>query len=442
MRIEEAGAAPPVQGDVLWPPARQGWAMVATLFIIYIVSLLDRSVFNLLGEHIKHDLRLTDIELSLLFGPAFALAYAVGGMPLGWALDRYSRRMVIWGAVSLWSIGAVSCGLARGFPQLFAARSLIGVGESAMVPANQSVLSDMFPPERVAFPFAVYSIGATAGMGISLGIGGLLTHFISPAALYQLPLIGSIKGWQAIFILIGLPGPLIATSIFLLREPPRQLTSTVGPTGFLDYWRHLRRNGRFFLALNGAGIMATLVSQSLFAWTPIFFMRMHHWSVAQTGFWLGAMMVAGPSIGLPLHGLLAGRLLRRGMRDGNLRYLVWSFPAAAIPLVLGYLSPTPWAGLALICLGQTVLISFYALMPAGLMSMVPSEMRGKAAALFQLVTAGAGMVVGPTIIAATSGLLGGPEHLGGALALCVAIGLPVGAACYWVALKPLRAGPK
>ncbi len=430
--------------SVAYPPASQGWSMVAILFVIYIVSQLDRNIFNLMGEHIRQDLQLTDIQLSLLFGPAFAIAYAIGGIPLGWALDRFSRRKVIWGAVSLWSIGTVSCGLSRGFSQLFVARTLIGGGESVMVPANQSVLSDMFPPERLAFPIAVYSIGATIGMGVSLGIGGLLTLLIPPSQLFELPLIGATRGWQLIFLLIGFPGLLVALSIFLLREPPRQMRGGAMPqaTGFGDYWVHVRRNMRFFANLHAAGIMATLVIQSLFAWTPIFYMRMHGWSVEQTGFWQGVMMVAGPSLGLPLHGLLAGRLVRGGVRDGNIRCIIWAFLAGAPPLIFGYLTANPWLGLVAICLGQAAMIAFIPLMPAGLMSMVPSEMRGKAAAVLQLITAGAGMVLGPTIIAATSGLLGGPQHLGGALALCAAIGLPVGAVFYAATLKPLREGPR
>jgi MFS family permease len=304
------------------------------------------------------------------------------------------------------------------------------------------VLADLFPRERLAFPLAVYSVGATVGMGISLAVGGLLSRLISPPTLFQFPLIGEIRGWQVIFILIGVPGLLIALTVFLLPEPPRQLSNGVAPqaTGFRDYANLVRRNARFFLNLHLAGIMATLVVQSLFAWTPIFYIRIHHWPVEQVGFWQGVMMVAGPSIGLPLHGLIASRLLRSGMRDGNLRYLVGALLAAGPPLVAGYLTVSPWLGLMLICLGQAVLIAFAPLMPAGLMEMVPSEMRGKAAAFLQLITAGAGMALGPTIIAKTSDLLGGQEHLGSALALCSGVGLPLGAALYWATLKPLRDG--
>ena len=93
-------------------------------------------------------------------------------------------------------------------------------------------------------------------------------------------------------------------------------------------------------------------------------------------------------------------------------------------------------------LGQAAMISFIPLMPAGLMAMVPSDMRGKGAAMLQFVTSGAGWVLGPTIIAAVSGLLGGPAYLGVALALCVGLGLPVAILFYSFALKPLREGPR
>ena len=428
-------------GVAAYPPARQGWSMVAVLFLIYLVSQLDRSIFALLGDHIRRDLGLSDLQLSYLLGSAFALAYALGGIPFGWAIDRYSRRTTIWAAVSLWSIGTMSCGLSRGFPQMFAARALIGGGESAMVPANQSVLSDMFPPERLAFPFAIYSIGFAVGMGVSLGIGGLLTHFFPPDTLYALPLVGQIKGWQLIFVAVGLPGLLVALSIFTLREPPRHRRgATANTSGFADYWRHIRRNPRFFINLHLAGIMATLVIQSLFAWTAIYYQRIHGWPIEKVGYWQGIMMVVGPSIGLPLHGLIAGRLLRGGIRDGNLRYITWAFLIAIPPLVWGYLTADPWLGLLLIGLGQAAMIAFIPLMPAGLMAMVPSEMRGKGAATLQFVTSGAGWVFGPTLVAATSSLLGGPQHLGVALTLCVGLGLPLAALFYSFTLKPLREG--
>jgi MFS family permease len=441
MKLEEADGGPPAEAHVEYPSPRQGWAMVAMLFAIYIVSQLDRSIFNLLGEHIRRDIGLSDLQLSYLLGTAFALAYAVGGVPFGWAIDRYSRRRTIWAAVSLWSIGTMSCGLSRGFAQMFAARALIGGGESAMVPANQSVLSDMFPPERLAFPFSIYSIGFAIGMGVSLVIGGLLTVLLPPDGHYTLPLVGQVKGWQAIFVVVGAPGLLAALAIFLLCEPPRHRSAESADTpGFGQYWRHVRRNPRFFFNLHCAGILATLVIQSLFAWTAIFYQRIHGWPIGQVGTWLGVMMVLGPSIGLPLHGLIAGRLLRGGRRDGNLRYIAWTFLIAVPPLVLGYLATDPWAGLLLIGLGQAAMISFIPLMPAGLMAMVPREMRGKGAAVLQLITSGAGWVFGPTIIALISNLLGGPERLGMALALCVGVGLPLSALFYAFTLKPLREG--
>ncbi|RYD82532.1 MAG: MFS transporter, partial [Sphingomonadales bacterium] len=319
--------------DAAYPPARQGWAMVAILLLIYIVSQLDRMTFSLLGEHIRRDLGLSDLQLSYLLGSAFALAYALGGIPFGWAIDRYSRRKVIWAAVSLWSIGTVACGLARGFGQMFGARAVIGAGESVMVPANQSVLSDMFPPEKLPFALSIYSIGFAVGMGISLAIGGLLTQIIPPDSLHALPFVGQLKGWQLIFLLIGFPGLLVALLIFVLREPPRHRSADAAPIpGFGDYGRHVRRNMRFFVPLHLAGIMATLVIQSLFAWTSIFYQRIHGWPIEQVGYWQGIMMVVGPAIGLPLHGLVAGRLLRSGRRDGQLRYVAWTFAVALPPL--------------------------------------------------------------------------------------------------------------
>lgn len=119
---------------------------MTVLLALYVVSSLDRHIISLFGDNIKADFGLTDMELGLIFGPAFALSYAIGALPFGWAMDRFSRRTVLWLGVTIWSLGTIACGLSRGFGQLFTARLFVGSGEAVLVPGNQSILADMFPP--------------------------------------------------------------------------------------------------------------------------------------------------------------------------------------------------------------------------------------------------------------------------------------------------------
>lgn len=413
--------------------------MVAILFLLYIVSMLDRNIFNLLGEHVRQDMGLSDMQLSLLYGPAFAVTYAVSGLPLGWALDRFSRRKVVWGAVSLWSLGTMFCGLARGFPQLFGARSLVGAGEAVMVPANQTILADMFPPDRLAFPLSIYSIGAMMGMGLSLALGGLLTRLIDPAGIFPVPILGDVAGWQLIFLVVGAPGLLIAMLIFLVREPPRHRTNgkDTPPTGYADYLAFARQNWRFMIGLHVGGILATLVMNSILAWTPAHFIRVFGWPVEQVGLWLGVAMIAGPCIGMPIHGLVVNRLLQRGIMDGQIRYLIGALLLTIPFIVIAFTTVNPVLGLVMLAIGMGFLNAFGVLMPTALMLVVPGELRGKAAAVVLLVTAAAGIGLGPTVTATISKILG-EDQIGLSLAIVTIVGLPAAALAYSFTMKKLR----
>jgi MFS family permease len=134
---------PPIEA---YPAPVQGWSAAFVLSFLYILSLLDRNIMVLLSEPVARDLGLSDFQLSLLYGPGFALLFAIAGLPLGWAIDRYSRRVVIWSGVLFWSLATMACGLGRNFGELLTARAGVGVGEAALVPGSQSILADMFPP--------------------------------------------------------------------------------------------------------------------------------------------------------------------------------------------------------------------------------------------------------------------------------------------------------
>lgn len=424
-----------------YPPPLQAWGTVVLLLLLYLLSVFDKNIISLLGENIRHDLGLSDVQLSMLFGPAFAISYSLGALPFGWAMDRYSRRWVLWVGVTIWSLGTVACGLSRGFAQLAASRAFVGVGESVLVPANQSILADMFPPSRLALPFAICSMGVKLGQGLSFAIGGLLVALIGSTATLAVPLVGEIGGWQAILLIVGLPGLFLALLVFLVPEPARRRLSAATPAddvGYRHYLAYIGRHPRFFLGIHLGSILTTMIYSCLLAWTPAHFIRAHHLSTADVGMWLGLVIVAGPLVGLPIHGLITDRLFQRGMRDAHARYLTWMMAAATVPLVAAFTIGNVWLSLALLCLGYTLFGAFGMLGPATLQLMLPGDLRGKAASVLVLVTGLAGMAVGPTIVATISeGLLGDPDKIGVGLAICVGVALPLAACFYALTLKPL-----
>jgi MFS family permease len=428
--------------DGSYPRPLRAWLTVAVLLLFSLVSVVDKNIISLLVDTIRQDLQLNDKQLSLLFGPAFAICYALGALPFGWAMDRYSRRLVLWLGVVVWSFGTIFAGLSRGFAQLLAARAIVGAGESVLVPGNQAILAESFPPDRLTFPYAISSTGVMLGQGVSFAVGGLLVALIGPAAVVDLPLLGAIKGWQGILLLVGLPGLLLTPLVFAIPGSARRRAEWDAPArvGYRDYLAYAAKHRRFFVGMHLGSILSVMIYSCLLAWTPAHFLRAHHLPASQVGLWLGAVVVTGPVIGQLTHGVMADRLFRRGMRDVHMRYLAWLVAIAAIPLVAAFTVPNPWLGFALLCVGYGLFSGFGVLGPVALQMMLPSELRGKAASGLTLVTGLAGMALGPTIAAVISeDLFGDPAKIGLSLAIYVAVALPLAGLCYSFAMKPLAA---
>lgn len=194
--------------------------VLLVLVLVYVFNFLDRQIVSILAERIKADLGVTDAQLGFLYGTVFAVFFAVFGIPLGRLADVWDRRRLIaWGA-AFWSLMTALSGLARNFPQLALARMGVGVGEASAAPAAYSLLSDWFPRERRATVLGLYSSGIYLGAGLGLGIGGLIVNRWDVAfALGSAPF--GLKGWQAAFLAVGLPGLLLALWVRTLREPAR-----------------------------------------------------------------------------------------------------------------------------------------------------------------------------------------------------------------------------
>lgn len=165
---ERAPGAPPAFSYT----ARRAWAFVVLLLVACAVSLIDRQVLSLLVQPIKTSLRISDTQISLLHGLAFAIFYTLFGILIGRAVDRYNRRNIIVAGMTLWCLATVACGLASSFAGLFIARMFVGVGEATLSPAAYSMIADYFPPERRGRAMSVFSTGVFVGSGLALILGG------------------------------------------------------------------------------------------------------------------------------------------------------------------------------------------------------------------------------------------------------------------------------
>ncbi|HSP95866.1 MAG TPA: MFS transporter [Candidatus Dormibacteraeota bacterium] len=200
----------------------EGYAryMLGLLVVVYVLNFLDRQILSILAERIKADLGLGDDQIGFLYGTAFAVFYALFGIPLGRLADVWVRTRLIALGLAVWSLMTAASAFARGFGELSAARIGVGVGEASANPAAYSLLSDSFPPARRATVLAIYSSGIYIGAGLGLGLGGLIVQRWDAAFAGAAPPLG-LHGWQVAFLAVGLPGLLLATWVATLREPRR-----------------------------------------------------------------------------------------------------------------------------------------------------------------------------------------------------------------------------
>jgi MFS family permease len=212
--LERSETAPPPVSD------RYAWYVLTILVFVYILNFVDRQILSILAEDIKRDLNLTDADLGFLYGTAFGVFYALFGIPLGRLADSWHRVRLMTIGLSVWSTMTAVSGFARSGVELAGARFGVGIGEATASPCAYSIISDYFPKEKRATALAIYSSGLYLGGGLSLFLGGLIVKSWNAAYTSATAPLG-LAGWQAAFLVVGLPGLLLALLISTLKEPKR-----------------------------------------------------------------------------------------------------------------------------------------------------------------------------------------------------------------------------
>ncbi len=408
-----------------WPSPLRAWWGVTVLTIAYIISFVDRTAMSLLIEPIKADLHLSDMQIALLQGAAFGVFYTLMGLPLGWLADRMSRLRLIAIGATLWCLATAACGLSRTFGQMFLARIGVGVGEAALSPAALSTISDMFPKEKRGVPIAVYSMAVSLGAGLALVIGGAVIEMVSSAPPIYLPLIGELRTWQAVFMLIGFGGLVILPLLMTLREPARRnelaVAQPAGEEGRM--WPYLVANRDFFIRHYGGVAICSLLIAGVLAWAPAYFMRAHGWTAGETGLRYGLMfMICGP-IGTVGAAWLAGRLARKGVNGAALIVTGLGVALAAPPMAIAGFASDGWVALAWFAVAMVFFASPGGVAVQVLQEVCPNALRGRATALYFFSINIVGLTFGPLAVAwITESVFGDPMAVGkslGILALCV-----------------------
>ncbi len=358
-----------------------------TLFVLVLVftsSHVDRQIMGILGQPIKEALAISDTQLGLLTGIMFAVFYATLGMPMAMWADRRNRRNLIAFSVFVWSFMTALCGAANTFSQLLLARIGVGVGEAGSNPPSHSMIADLYPPHKRATAMAIFGTGVNWGILLGFLIGGWINEWY---------------GWRVAFVVVGLPGLLIAALVrFTVKEPARgyseQLTERLPPPPFWSVVKFMAANP-ILRNIVAAGTLVAFAGYASVIWIPIYLVRIHGMGTGETGTYLALLIGIGGAIGIYIGGRISDHLAAT-------RGLHWPAWVAAIVSVISipflyvaFFAETSNAALLAYvipaALGTVYIASGFSI----IQNQTPVEMRSVAAAINLFILNIVGLGIGP-----------------------------------------------
>lgn len=391
--VDAGGETAAVAGRDQPYSTRYVWYVVLLLTVVNVFNYMDRMALSVMLPYIKADLVLSDAQLGMLVGLAFALFYAICGIPIAMWADRGVRRNIIALALATWSLMTAISGAAQNFWHLFVARVGVGVGEAGCLPPAQSLLCDYVPLERRSGVFAVHTSGLVIGMMLGLALAGWL---------------GETIGWRWTFVALGIPGLAVAILVRLtLREPQcgffdaaqsdRTDSSLCGAAVFL--WRC-----RTYRYLTYFGVANGFLQYGLSQWWPSFYSRIFELGSSAIGLYLGVGMGVGSGLGVLLGGLVSNKVAQRDIR------LPLMAGAAAVgctlSTVLGALFvPSPTVSLVLVSLSALLWSVPSGPLIAAIYSVVMPRIRATAGSISVFITSVFGFALGPLCVGLLSDAL-------------------------------------
>ena len=382
--------------------SQKAWYTVFVLILVGALLQIDNRIIGLLIRPIKHDFQLSDTQIGWLTGFAFSAVYLVFGVTLARYIDRGSRKSIISIGLGIWSFAAALCGIAQTFVQLVLARMLLGAGESLNSPAALSLLSDLFPNNRLPRAIAVMTLGNVISSAASLLLSALVIHLVMGA--HPLHLGGlQIHRWQLVFICVGAPGVLLAPLVFAtVPEPVRKDIAQTRQTkvALAQVISHLFRNARLYGPMFiGLGV-SSVTGGGRAVWDAPFFERTYGWSSVKFGTTVGLVELPVGVLGLFLGVWLVERLTRLGRADAPLLVVVLSRAISIPALIFMPIAPTPWLAVAMLAIVSFTLMSGIPSQSAALQIVTPGRMRGQVTALYLLMTMVVGTGLGPLLVGA------------------------------------------
>jgi len=427
--MEQPTATPEGPHDNPYRSTAACWYALGLLTVVYTFNFIDRQLLAILQESIKAELSLSDSQLGLLTGFAFAIFYVTAGIPIARWADRSNRRNIVALSLFIWSGMTALSGYVQNFVQLLLARIGVGIGEAGGSPPSHSMISDIFPPNRRATAIGFYSMGVNIGILFGFLAGGWLNEFF---------------GWRVAFLVVGIPGVALALLLrFTLREPIRGLhdntSANPDPVPFGDVLRVLRTRRTFTHMALGAGLNA-FCGYGIANWTASFMIRSYEMPTGELGTWLAAIIGLGGAASVFLGGMLADRLAPRDQRWYTWVPCIAGF--VAVPFMAAvYLVDGPYLALGMSIIPGLLFQTYLGNTIATTHAIVGPRMRATASALLFLVINIIGLGAGPYTVGLVSDLLAptlGSESLRYAMLYVLPPVMTWSAVHFWLASKSLR----
>jgi MFS family permease len=400
--------------------------VLSVLVLSYVLSFIDRQLMTILLEPIKAEFGASDTAMGFLTGFAFAIFYAVLGIPVARLADRWSRRNVLAISMVIWSAMTAACGMAGSFWQMAVLRVGVGVGEAGGTPPSHSLISSYFPARERSTAMGIYGSGSQIGVLLGMFGGAVIAETM---------------GWRWAFFIFGLPGVLIGLLVFVVvREPPKAPApvSTSMMSDVMSLWQTPA-----FAIISFATAFTALAGYGMGTWFPSFLIRIHGLTLTEAGLTLGIVGTLGALIGAVSGGILCDRLTKI---DSRWQLRVPSIGAGLSVVFLGLFLIWPesqqWrlgeyrVPVAVVFLFFGGIVSSFWIGPtyAAIQTLTPSHLRSQASALLLLLLNLIGMGLGPLVVGALSDLLApalGAQSIRYAMLLSLVTVL-IGSTLYWM----------
>ena len=431
-------------GITPWPSRQRAIYVIGVLFVLTLLSQLDRQLPALVVKPLRKEFGLTDTGFSLLQGYAFAAFYTLAGLPLGRLVDSGNRRNIICCGLLAWSASTALFAFGSSYLQLLLARMGVGIGEAVLAPAAYSMIADHVMPARRGKALAAYYVSIAIGSGASLLLGGWLLSVI-PAQGLSVGSLGLLPAWRVAFLAAAVPAiPLAVLLLLSVREPARHEDHLAAPPvvtpSLRDFAAHLRAHAATFGRVLLYPALLSIIGYGALAWAPALFDRRFGMPPSTSGVILGLIVAGAGASGTLLSGTLSDAWKARGVEAARLRVALVGLSLASLPAIAWPLMPTPDLSFSLLFLTVLGLALAQSAAPSAIQEIVPNRMRGQAIAVYLLLAGLLGIGLGPTTVALVTDRIFHDDHaLPWSLALTAAPAALFGLWILGSGLKPYAA---